>query len=219
MLKLIMAPDPILTQVCLPVPKVDKEIKTLGLAMMSFMLENKAIGLAAPQIGRLLKIMTIDTTGIANANEAFKGIIVNPVIMRRNHVKRKRIEKCLSFKDKEVEISRLTEITVKFRNELNKVKLETFKGITATCFQHEYDHLMGITFDKYEAKASIFNTNVGEYNVWRGTEATAGVLSVETLKNAIDTLVQRDGQFEYDKQENCMSPEEFLIRKRAGYYE
>ena len=126
--------------------------------MMELMDGLNAIGLAAPQIGQAIRIMTIDTTKVAHAADAFKGVIINPVIMGRNHVKRKRLEKCLSFPDKEIEVARLTEIKVKFRNELNKVKLETFRGITACCFLHEYDHLQGICFDEYEVKDSKWTT-------------------------------------------------------------
>lgn len=166
-LELILAPNPILEQVCTPVIKVNKEIKALSLAMMDLLKEHKALGLAAPQIGSLHKIMVIDTTAIAHPADAFCGVIINPVVIRRNHVKQTRKEKCLSFGDKEVEVTRLTEITVKFRNEHNKVKLMVFKGITARTFQHEHDHLNGIVFTKYEIISTI--NNLPDFNKYKPT--------------------------------------------------
>lgn len=147
-LELITAPNPTLEQVCTPVPKVDKQIKALGLAMLTFVKEHKALGLAAPQINSTHRIIAIDTTEVAHGSIAYCGVLINPVVVRRNHVKQTRREKCLSFGEREFEVTRITEVTVKFRNELNKVKLLVFKGITARTVLHEISHLDGVTVDK-----------------------------------------------------------------------
>lgn len=146
-MQLVLAPNELLTQECTSVDKVTKEIKDQVFEMMQVMLDNKGIGLSAPQVGILNKVLVMDTTIVDSVN-GFKGAMINPVIMRKANVKRDSEEGCLSFPGILLTIKRPIEVSIKYKDVNNKMKFLTLKGITATCFQHEFDHLRGLTFDK-----------------------------------------------------------------------
>jgi len=96
-------------------------------------------GLSANQCGVKARMFVIGT-------DAFTMTCINPKIVGKpaEHIKRQ--EGCLSYPGLFVTIARSSEIDVEFYNEQGELKQITLSGITAQCFQHELDHLNGITF-------------------------------------------------------------------------
>lgn len=116
--------------------------------MFDFM-ENDGIGLASPQVGLVFRFFIMNINGQ-------KYVCVNPEII--DHGKEKEInqEGCLSFPDLYVKVERFKEITVRYWDENREEKNQVLTGLVSRCFQHELDHLDGITFDKRVSKM-VFN--------------------------------------------------------------
>ena len=96
-------------------------------------------GLSANQVGVEARMFVIGT-------DSFNMTCINPKIVGKPAEAIKRQEGCLSYPGLFVNIARSSEIDVEFYNEQGELKQVTLSGITAQCFQHELDHLNGITF-------------------------------------------------------------------------
>lgn len=102
-------------------------------------------GLAANQVNIPLSIMVIDTTSREDDQEKFKDVLINPTVLaKEGEIKFK--EGCLSFPGLQVEVVRAKEITIKAINEREEEVILNLSGLPAIVFQHEFDHLNGITF-------------------------------------------------------------------------
>ncbi|MBU2635436.1 peptide deformylase [Patescibacteria group bacterium] len=134
--------DKVLRKRARKVRKVDKEIRELVVDMAQTMAKGQGIGLAAPQVGVLRRVIVI--------HGDFKGQrilgLINPKITKMSKEKEKDMEGCLSFPGIFLEIKRAKEIKVKGLD-INgkKIRLKA-KGLLARVFQHEIDHLDGIVF-------------------------------------------------------------------------
>ena len=109
--------------------------------MFAFMWESGGIGLAAPQVGLEVRLflMQID-------EEPF--VCINPEIIERGENQIIHEEGCLSFPKLYLRIKRATDIEVQFWNENGEKQNRKLNGLASRCFQHELDHLDGITFDQ-----------------------------------------------------------------------
>jgi peptide deformylase len=150
MLKLVAHTDPILLTPARPVSKVSKSIKQTVAEMFQVMYASDGIGLAAPQVGISLQIITIDI-----GNDPF--VLINPKIVRKSAKTEQNIEGCLSFPGQYFAVDRSTNITVKAKDINNREFSFESSGLTAICIQHEYDHLQGITFDKIGTLVTLRN--------------------------------------------------------------
>ena len=92
--KIVCYPDPILREKSEEIKEIDEEVKEIAEDMLNTMYENQGIGLAAPQIGILKRIITVDISG-PEKREA-KMVLINPVIEQREG-KVESEEGCLSF--------------------------------------------------------------------------------------------------------------------------
>jgi len=134
--------DKILRKRAKKVRKVDKEIKQLIVDMAQTMAKEQGIGLAAPQVGVLRRVIVI--------HGDFKGQrilgLINPKIIKKSKKTEKDMEGCLSFPGIFLEIKRAKEVEVKGLD-INgkKIKLKA-KGLLARVLQHEIDHLDGVLF-------------------------------------------------------------------------
>jgi len=104
---------------------------------------SNGIGLAAPQVGMLLNIITIDTTD-ERVGGSLSAIMLNPTIIERSGESEQR-EGCLSFPERYIETKRSSSIVVTFQDFYGNVKKRTLTGIDAVCVAHEVDHLLGVT--------------------------------------------------------------------------
>ncbi len=130
--------EPILRKRAKEARKVDKEVRKLIVDMAQTMKKGQGIGLAAPQIGVLRRVIVVQAQRILG--------LINPKIVKKSREKGKDIEGCLSFPGIFLEIKRAKEIEVKALD-INGKKIELkAKGLLARVIQHEIDHLNGILF-------------------------------------------------------------------------
>lgn len=132
-------PDPVLRKKADKVKEISPEIKTLIEEMKETMKKGDGVGLAAPQIGILKRIIIVD---------AGKGPLafINPKIIKKSKGTQIIEEGCLSFPGLFLKIKRPKEAEVEGENEKGeKIRLKA-KNIFACVFQHEVDHLDGVLF-------------------------------------------------------------------------
>jgi len=134
--------NPVLRKKCKEVGKIDKKIKKLVVDMAQTMEKNIGIGLAAPQVGVLKRIIVVRTH---LENRLILGLI-NPKILKKSPESEVDEEGCLSFPDIFLKIKRAKEVEVEGLDiDGKKIRLKT-KGLMARVLQHEIDHLEGILF-------------------------------------------------------------------------
>ena len=133
--------DKRLTTVCEKVEKVDRKILNLIDDMMDTLYEGNGIGLAAPQIGVLKRVVLIDLG--EEDGEAI--IIINPKITAQSG-EEKDCEGCLSYLGYEGDVVRPTNVTVEGINIKGKPITYKADGLLARAFCHEIDHLDGILY-------------------------------------------------------------------------
>lgn len=118
------------------------QLQKLAVDMISFMVENNGIGLAAPQVGISKRLFVM-------FSEDFKDKFMyffNPSVIQESEECELGAEGCLSFPGEVLEVNRAKHITAKFYDYLGNEKNMKLSGLSARCFLHELDHLDGITF-------------------------------------------------------------------------
>jgi peptide deformylase len=140
MLSLITLPNPILRKVAEDVKfPVDSNFRKFIKEMFTAMKHYDGIGLAAPQVGKSIQLMVINTP---NKPTAF----INPVVLKKSWKKSEAEEGCLSVPNVYGMVKRSKKILVSFFN-IDGVKHEEWlDGMIARVYQHEVDHLNGILF-------------------------------------------------------------------------
>ncbi len=152
--------DPILRKISREVEVVDDRIKQLILDMFETMEVNNGVGLAAPQVGVLRRVIVIDITGMEEGkdekdNKEQKYALVNPVITVMSG-EQCTDEGCLSFPNMFGKVKRPMNITVEALNENGeKITIEA-EGLLAQAIAHEIDHLNGVLFVDIVEKDSIW---------------------------------------------------------------
>ena len=107
------------------------------------------VGLAAPQVGRSVRIFVIDASTYADEEPYladFKKVFINPEIYERFGDEELFNEGCLSLPNLREEVSRPTQIRIRYMDENFVEHDETYGGFAARVIQHEYDHLEGKVF-------------------------------------------------------------------------
>ncbi len=142
--EIVRFPHPILKTPTQKVDVVDKEINDLVKDMFETMYNAEGVGLAANQIGVSLRVMVIDTTP-KKESPPLKLVLINPeIISAEGSIKYR--EGCLSFPGLTVEVERYNRLKVKALDLSGEEREYELEGFPAIVFQHEMDHLMGITF-------------------------------------------------------------------------
>jgi peptide deformylase len=146
-LPILTIPDPILRKKAKPIERVDAELRRLVDDMLATMYEAPGIGLAAPQLGILRRLIVMDPA----KDEAPKSpiVMVNPEILERSQEMRVHEEGCLSIPDFTAEIERPAKTRVSYVDPQGKKKEAELEGIWSTLVQHEIDHLNGVLFIDY----------------------------------------------------------------------
>jgi len=106
--------------------------------MFKFMKKNGGIGLAANQVGLREQVFVMEVAGVRRN-------VFNPSIKEFSEQTAVEEEGCLSYPDRTAPVHRSTSVTVQYFNASGEIKEELLHGLAARCFQHEYDHLFGIT--------------------------------------------------------------------------
>jgi peptide deformylase len=123
---------------------VDKDADQLEKDMCEFMVTNHGIGLAANQIGITKQVFTIGSNNIQGFPTPFA--VFNPKILKVSEDVILEKEGCLSYPDLWLNIKRPKKILVEYQNSNGDTIEAEMDGLVARCFQHEYDHLLGICF-------------------------------------------------------------------------
>lgn len=152
-LKIVKTPDPILETKSVPVKEITPEILKLVRDMMETCKKANGIGLAAPQIGKSLRICIIDLSHLGLPPFA----LINPKIVKSSWRKVEMEEGCLSIPGVFGIVKRPTKVTVKAANiEGVETKFEA-DGLLARVLQHEIDHLDGVLFTTKMSKQTSGN--------------------------------------------------------------
>ena len=140
---ILTVPDPLLKQKSLPVPIITDEVIQLARDMAETMYAAPGVGLAAPQVGVLQRIIVIDVAGNDEPPQLITAI--NPVIIHEEDDCFDE-EGCLSVPDFAANVKRYRRVTVKALTLEGQERLWHADGLLAIAFQHEIDHLDGILF-------------------------------------------------------------------------
>ena len=130
-------------------------LKKLINDMYETMYNANGVGLAAPQIGKSIRLFIIDTAPFLNIDEneiegikveSIKQIFINPVIIKESGDRWSFEEGCLSIPHVREDVKRKSDINIEFYDENFTLNKKSFSGIVARVIQHEYDHIQGILF-------------------------------------------------------------------------
>jgi peptide deformylase len=157
-LDIILEGDPRLRQKALKIKRVDAGIRRLAEDMYETMVEAPGIGLAAPQVGVLLRLITIDVPDdyIEEGAPGASLILLNPEIVKTTGTQTEPSEGCLSIPHWVGDVPRAAKIVVKARDlDFREVRIRA-EGMVARALQHEIDHLDGILFtDRVVDKSTL----------------------------------------------------------------
>ena len=155
-LPIIAYGDPVLRKVGVEIDKDYKDFAVLISNMWETMENASGVGLAAPQIGKAIRLFIVDTTPFAEDEEleeeernflgGFRKVFINPKITSETGEEWVFNEGCLSIPDVREDVFRNPDITIEYLDENFKKHTETLTGLAARVVQHEYDHIEGILF-------------------------------------------------------------------------
>src|SRR5210317_663272 len=174
--------DPVLRKVSKDIDKDYPDLDQLIENMWETMYASHGVGLAAPQIGRAIRLFVIDTEPFSDDEDLSeqersqlaesKMVFINAKIIEETGEEWSFNEGCLSIPDIREEVMRQPTVTIEFCDENFEKKTQTFDGILARVIQHEYDHIEGILFTdklsplkKRMLKGKLSNISKGKINV------------------------------------------------------
>ena len=143
-LPILVAPHPVLKQKAKPVAKVDARVAKLMDDMLETMYDANGIGLAAPQIGVLDRVVVVDVHEKGEPPSPLK--MANPEIVWASEERVPCEEGCLSVPEHYAEVTRPKAVRVRYLDQQNEIRELDADGMLATCIQHEIDHLNGVLF-------------------------------------------------------------------------
>ena len=147
--------DPILKKKAQIVEKNYPDLKSLISDMFETMYNASGVGLAAPQIGKSIRLFIIDTSAFDNKDfeetsgfktATLKKVFINPEIINESGEAKPFEEGCLSIPNVREIINRKSKIKLSYFDENFVNHQESFNGIIARVIQHEYDHIEGVLF-------------------------------------------------------------------------
>lgn len=148
--------DPVLRKRGEEVDPQAEETRKMVEDMFETMENAHGVGLAAPQIGKSLRIFVVDTSGFVESEEAdeegladFRKVFINPVKEDEDGEPWLFEEGCLSIPEVRGEVSRPEQVTLRYQDLEGKEHHETYGGLKARVIQHEYDHIEGVLFTEH----------------------------------------------------------------------
>lgn len=166
--------DPVLKKVAEDInpDNPDFDLKQLVKDMFETMYAANGVGLAAPQIGKSLRLFVVDAEPMDPENlVGFKKAFVNPTIIEEEGEDWTYEEGCLSIPNIRENVDRPEQVTIHYFDENWKEYEETFEGMAARVIQHEYDHIEGVLFTDYLSsfkkrliKSKLNNISKGKVN-------------------------------------------------------
>ena len=141
--EILIWPHPTLKKKASNVTRVDDAVRALVKDLFETMYSAEGVGLAAPQVGVLKRIIVLDTT--PRQPESSPIAMINPEIIETVGETTYN-EGCLSIPGEAEDVDRAEKITVRFLDEKGKQQTLTADGLLAIAVQHEVDHLEGVVF-------------------------------------------------------------------------
>ena len=148
--------DPVLRKVGKEIDTNYPDLETLISNMKETMYNASGVGLAAPQIGKAIRIFIIDASPFAEDEglpekdretlKNFNRVFINAKIIEEEGDEWVFNEGCLSIPDVREDVFRKPKITIEYQDEDFKMHTEILDGLAARVFQHEYDHIEGVLF-------------------------------------------------------------------------
>lgn len=141
--------SPVLKKVAEPVKELTPEIKELVANMFETMYNADGVGLAAPQVGKSIRLIVMDASAFAENDpiaEGFKRVLINPELVEFSEEKCSFSEGCLSLPKLYEDVERPARVRVKYLDENFELKDEWWEATPARIIQHEVDHLNGVLF-------------------------------------------------------------------------
>lgn len=173
--------DPVLRKVAKEIDADYPNLKELIADMKETMYNASGVGLAAPQIGKDIRLFVIDASPFAEDDDLseedkktlknFNRVFINAQIIKEEGEEWAFNEGCLSIPDVRHDVMRQPKVTFTYQDEDFNTHTETLDGLAARVFQHEYDHIEGILFtDKLSSlkkrliKKKLENISKGKIN-------------------------------------------------------
>src|SRR4028119_65165 len=142
--------DPVLKKVAADIEKGSTDVKQLSEDMFETMYESSGVGLAAPQIGKSIRIFVVDGEPLDEEKlKDFKKTFINPTILEESGEKWAFEEGCLSIPGIRADVFRKEKLRIRYFDTDWNEHTEEYDGLAARIIQHEYDHLQGILFTDY----------------------------------------------------------------------
>jgi len=144
--------DPVLRKVADEIEENDPNLKELIANMWDTMYKANGVGLAAPQVGKSLRLFVVDASTFDEEEPdlaGFKKVFINPIILEETGKEWTYNEGCLSIPGIREDVDRKPVITIEYYNENWDLLEETYTGMAARIIQHEYDHIEGKLFTDY----------------------------------------------------------------------
>lgn len=141
--------QPVLKKVAKDISPDYEGLEQLIADMWETMDNANGVGLAAPQIGRSIRLFLVDSAPMFDEGEEHLGIkkvFINARIIEEAGEENSMSEGCLSIPDVTGDVERLSEITIRYQDENFVEHEETYTGMNARVIQHEYDHIDGVLF-------------------------------------------------------------------------
>lgn len=144
LLPILIAPDAVLKSRARPVARADEDaIRDLMPRMFATMYRAPGIGLAAPQVNRLLRVIVVD---LMPNNKPQPYGLINPEIVALSDELATREEGCLSLPGQYADVTRPARVKVRYVDQTGARQEIEADGLLAACLQHEIDHLDGVLF-------------------------------------------------------------------------
>jgi peptide deformylase len=145
---ILIHPDPRLKKVADPVGEITNDIRRLADDMLETMYDAPGIGLAAPQVGVMKRVLVMDCVKEEGAAPR-PMVLIDPEVTWSSEALNTYEEGCLSIPEQYADVTRPAEVEVRWTGLDGARHQERFDRLWATCVQHEIDHLNGRLFIDY----------------------------------------------------------------------
>ena len=147
---IVLYGDPVLKKASDNIKPGSIDVKQLSEDMFETMYQASGVGLAAPQIGKNLRIFVVDSGPLEEEEgeqaEGFKRVFINPEIVEMKGEEWPFEEGCLSIPGVRADVTRPFEVTIRYFDENWQEHTETLDDMPARIVLHEYDHIEGVLF-------------------------------------------------------------------------
>lgn len=141
--------SPILRKISKDIDKDSPDLDEIIDNMFETMYDSDGVGLAAPQVGKSIRLFMVDATPFEEDDESladFRKVFINAQIVERSGEPYLFNEGCLSIPNLREDVERPEQIRIQYYDRNWEFHDEVYNGVAARIIQHEYDHLDGVLF-------------------------------------------------------------------------